>query len=537
MGAGGACDNAGMGAGMGESGGAAGTSRWMGRAFELARGALGTTSPNPAVGAVVVRDGRIVGEGATQPPGGAHAEAAALREAGERARGAVLYSTLEPCAHQGRTPPCTAAIIEAGVAEVIAAFGDPDGQVDGAGLERLREAGIAVSVGDGAGEAAELYEAYVHHRRTGRPFVTAKFAASLDGRIAATSGDSRWVSGPETLAWAHRQRPGLDAILVGVGTILADDPQLTARPEGREGPVPQPLRVVLDSRGRTPLEARVLADQGHARTLICTTEASPRQWRADVSRLGAETAVLPAAGGRVAIGPLLELLGRERGAVSLLVEGGGEVHGAFFDAGLVDKVQAVIAPMLIGGDAQTAVRGKGAERMADAVRLERVSVERLGSDLLMTGYPRRPADGEPPRLRPAGADDAAGIDALLGVARSPLTASELLESCGEGAVWVAAGPNGIDGVAGVAAGEGDRAELVCLLAAGQAAAGTAERLRDAAAASAEGRGARWLAVAERPETAGLGPRGSWGGLGFRYFRRGEDGAEVCIRRLSGAGEG
>lgn len=522
---------------MGESGGPAGTSRWMGRAFELARGALGTTSPNPAVGAVVVRDGKIVGEGATQPPGGAHAEILALRQAGERARGATLFATLEPCSHQGRTGPCTEAIIEAGAAEVVAAFGDPDQQVDGTGIERLRAAGISVSLGDGAAEAAELYEAYAHHRRTGRPFVTAKFAASLDGRIAATSGDSRWVSGPETLAWAHRQRPALDAILVGVGTILADDPQLTARPDDWKEPVPQPLRVVLDSRGRTPLDARVLAEQEHARTLICTTEASPRGWRAEVEGCGAEVAVLPAAEGRVAVEPVLELLGRERGVVSLLVEGGGEVHGRFFDLGLVDKVQAVIAPMLIGGDAQTAVRGTGAERMADAVRLERISMERLGGDMLVTGYPRRPASGEPPRLRPAGAGDAAGIDALLGAARSTLAAAELIEACGDGAVWVAAGPDGIAGVAGVAAREEDRAELACLLAGERAPAGTAERLRDAAAASAEGRGARWLIAAERPETAGLGPRADWSGLGFRYFRRGGDGAKVYIRRLSGAGDG
>lgn len=521
---------------MAEPAAVSGISTPMSRAFELARGVLGTTSPNPAVGAVVVRDGRIVGEGATRPPGGPHAEAVALEAASSRARGASLYVTLEPCAHHGRTPPCTGAILAAGVSEVIVAFEDPDAKVDGRGMEQLREAGVSVSAGDGTAEAAELYEAYVHHRRTGLPFVTAKFAASLDGRIAATSGDSRWVSGPEALAWVHRQRPALDAILVGVGTILADDPQLTARPNDWQGPIPQPLRVVLDSRGRTPPEARVLADQERAQTLICTTEAAPRSWRAVINALGAEVAVLPARDGQVAVEPLLELLGCERGVVSLLVEGGGETHGAFFDLGLIDKVHAVIAPILIGGDAQTAVRGRGALRMADAVRLERISVERLGRDMLVTGYPEQRGSREPLQLRQAGAGDAAEIDALLGAARASLAAAALLDACDEGAVWVAAGSGGIGGVAGIAAADADQAELVCLAVAADAPAGTAARLRDAATASAEGRGMRWLTAAERPETSGLGPVASWAGLGFRYFRRDRDGAKVCIRRLSG-GEG
>ena len=217
------------------------SSRRMARAFRLARAALGTTSPNPAVGAVLELDGRVVGEGATQAPGGPHAEVVALRAAGGAARGATLYVTLEPCAHHGRTPPCSDAIIAAGVAAVVVATSDPDSQVDGRGLAQLRDAGIDVSLGDGATEGATHYEAYCHHRHTGRPFVIAKFAASLDGRIASTSGDSRWISGPETRAWAHRLRPTIDAILVGVETIIVDNPQLTARPAGAAGPVPQPL--------------------------------------------------------------------------------------------------------------------------------------------------------------------------------------------------------------------------------------------------------------------------------------------------------
>ena len=195
------------------------------------------------------------------------------------AQGATCYVTLEPCAHFGRTPPCSDALIAAGVSRVVVAVGDPDPQVAGRGLQQLREAGIEVQIGDGAAEGALHYEAYAHHRRTGRPFVTAKFAASMDGRIAATSGDSRWISGPQTLRWAHQNRPLFDAMLVGVETIVIDNPQLTARPERWSGPVPQPLRVVLDSRGRTPLTSRVLEDLESSETLIaCTAAASSTEW-------------------------------------------------------------------------------------------------------------------------------------------------------------------------------------------------------------------------------------------------------------------
>jgi len=316
---------------------AAGSSRLMARAFELARAVRGTTSPNPAVGAVVAHGTRIVGEGATQPPGGAHAEIAALREAGGQAQGATMYVTLEPCAHFGRTPPCTEAIIAAGIGQVVIAVSDPDQRVAGRGLAQLREAGIEVSIGDGAAEGAELYEAYAHHRRSGRPFVTAKFAASLDGRIASTSGDSRWISGPQTLRWAHQNRPLFDAILVGVETIIVDNPQLTARPERWRGPIPQPLRVVLDSRGRTPLGSRVLVGVTDSPTLIATTEAAPHDWREAISALGVDLAILPSdssgdvdVGGRVSLPALLDLLGQQRGVISLLVEGGGEILGSFF---------------------------------------------------------------------------------------------------------------------------------------------------------------------------------------------------------------
>ncbi len=358
-------------------------------ALEEGRRALGWSSPNPAVGAVVVRAGEVVGAGRTQPPGGDHAEVGALRSAGARARGATVVVTLEPCAHTGRTPPCTEALIDAGVAAVRYAVGDPDPNVSGAGRRALEAAGIAVEAGDGAAEAGAQLEGYLHQRRTGRPFVIVKYAASLDGRIAASSGDSRWVSGPETLAWAHEQRQGLDAIVVGSGTVVVDDPELTARPGGSVEGAHQPLRVVADSRGRTPERARVLA--GDSPTLIATTAASPADWRGRMAARGAEVLVLPEADGHVDLEALIRALG-ERGALTVLFEGGGVLLGSLFDARLVDRVRAVIAPLVIGADAApAAVAGRGVERMAQAPRLREVSVTRLGEDTLISGLPAWPA--------------------------------------------------------------------------------------------------------------------------------------------------
>ena len=361
----------------------------MERALELARGALGTTSPNPAVGAVIVSDGEVLGEGFTQPPPGDHAEIVALKQAGERARGATLYVTLEPCPHVGRTPPCADAIIEAGIAEVHYAVADPDPQVDGGGHRRLEAAGVSVHAGEGEAEARRINEAYVKHRTRGIPFVIAKFAASLDGRIAAASGDSRWVSGPQSREWAHDLRTKVDAILVGSSTVVTDDPLLTARPGGRDAQR-QPLRIVVDSRGRTPAMARVLGSTGEGRTLIATVEGAPSAsggWSASMRAAGAEVIALPAKDRRVDLLALLRELGK-RDILSLLVEGGGVVLGSFFDGGLVDKVHAIIAPMVIGAeDAPAAVAGRGAYRMADALRLRDITVKRLGDDLLVSGYP------------------------------------------------------------------------------------------------------------------------------------------------------
>ena len=530
----------------------------MARAFELARAVLGTTSPNPAVGAVVAQGSQIVGEGATMPPGGAHAEVVALSQASEQAHGATLYVTLEPCAHFGRTPPCTDAILAAGIASVVVAVSDPDPQVSGRGIGQLRDAGIEVRIGDGAAEGAAHYEAYAHHRRSGRPFVTAKFAASLDGRIASTSGDSRWISGPQTLQWAHQHRPLTDAILVGVETIIVDNPQLTARPDHWRGPVPQPLRVVLDSRGRTPLDSRVLDQVERAPTLVATTDASETAWRNQLTSCGVQVEVLPAdldvpadpgASSRVSLPALLDLLGGKLGVVSLLVEGGGEVLGSFFDQRLIDKVTVVIAPMIIGGDAQTAVRGRGAERMRDVLRLDRMSVERLGVDLLVTGYPSDPERELDVRIRPVGPADCDAANELLaaqGVKGMP-TCEELLDASRSGTVvvWLATttsirrhplhdtgSPIETEEIVGIGAVQVDgheRADIRCLAVRTGAPSTVANRVREACEASASGRDHEWLSLPRSTTPAVTDEQCA--SAGYRYFRQDEGGSPVLIKRL------
>ena len=361
----------------------------MKRALELARRAVGASSPNPPVGAVVVMGGEVVGEGWTQAAGLDHAEIEALKGAGGRARGAILYTTLEPCSHHGRTPPCTEAIIAAGIAEVHASVTDPSPRVAGRGLARLRAAGIAVHVGDGQDEATELAGPHAKYVSTGLPFVTAKFAASLDGKIAPRSGDSRWVTGKPARDYAHQLRAAADAIMVGIGTVLADDPRLTAR-DAAGGTLPrQPLRVIADSQGRLPPAARLLAEPGKALVAVARQEGETTQSLPGFpSHQGGHAEIFrcPGPDGRVDLDALLRELGR-REITSVLVEGGGTLLGSLFDLGLVDKVVAFVAPVIIGGEAApSAVGGRGAERMSDAMRLSRVTIQQLGDDVAVIGY-------------------------------------------------------------------------------------------------------------------------------------------------------
>lgn len=356
----------------------------MDLALELARSGLGRVAPNPAVGAVLVRDGQIVGRGVTQPPPGPHAEIVALKEAGELARGADLYVTLEPCAHHGRTPPCVDAIIAAGVRRVVAACGDPFPQVDGEGFARLRAAGIEVELGPGADEAVEMLGGFISRVQTGRPRTTAKYAMTLDGRIATRTGHSRWVSGPESRLDVHVHRDRCDAILVGVGTMLADDPQLTTRlPDrltGYGGPH-HPLRVILDRRARTPATARMLGLDTPGETLIVAGSSADPDRVAMLRRCGAEVALLDDPTPLAA----LELLG-ERGINDLLIEGGGTVLGAFFDAGLVDRLTVYIAPSVAGGTgAPSPVGGIGVATMPQAWQLVDRRVRQLGEDICIDG--------------------------------------------------------------------------------------------------------------------------------------------------------
>lgn len=352
-------------------------------ALMLANQAHGSVSPNPAVGAVVVKDGKVVGEGWTQPPGQAHAEVMALRQAGERAAGATLYTTLEPCSHFGRTPPCVNAILEAGISRVHAAVVDPNPLVNGKGLAALSDAGVETVLGEEAEDAHVLVEAHAKFVTTGLPFVAAKFAMSLDGKIAARGGDSEWITSEDARRYAHRLRAASDAVMVGINTVLSDDPRLTARGEDGRPAARQPLRVVVDSHGRTPSDARLI--HGPGRSLVAVASVDGEKERR-LAQAGADVESVPGSDGRV---DLLELFRRlaPRDVTSVLVEGGGTLLGSLFDQRLVDKVYAFIAPTIIGGaSAPTAVAGEGVARVRDGLRLTRVSVLQLGRDMLVTGY-------------------------------------------------------------------------------------------------------------------------------------------------------
>jgi diaminohydroxyphosphoribosylaminopyrimidine deaminase/5-amino-6-(5-phosphoribosylamino)uracil reductase len=357
---------------------------WMGRAVALAEGGRGSTSPNPMVGAVLVREGRVVGEGFHLAVGRPHAEVVALAAAGALAEGATCYVTLEPCAHQGRTPPCADALLRAGVARVVAAVADPDPRVAGAGLDRLRAAGVEVTVGVGAGAAAEQNAAYLTHRRLGRPRVTLKAAASLDGKVAAGDGSSQWITGPAARSDAHRLRAEADAVCVGAGTALADDPRLTVRLPGYRGR--QPLRVLVDAAGRVAATGHLF--DGEAPTLVATTATAPaaavEAWKA----AGAEVLTCAASPAGLDLCDLTRALG-ERGVLELLVEGGPRLQASLWAAGLADRLVWYLAPLAIGGDrAPGLLGGDGAATLTAARRLQLASVDRLGDDLRLVAFPR-----------------------------------------------------------------------------------------------------------------------------------------------------
>ncbi len=353
----------------------------MRRALALAHRARWRTSPNPAVGAVLVKDGALIGEGYHRAAGTPHAEIEALRAAGARARGASLYVSLEPCNHTGRTPPCCDAILAAGVSRVVAAMRDPNPITRGRGLARLRQAGVEVRTGVLAQEARALNATFHKAMTTRLPFVIVKIAQSLDGKIATVRGESRWITSSASRALGHQWRARVDAILVGVNTVLRDDPLLTPRRVGhRHG---RPVKVIVDSTLRTPLTARCLSSVSSAPTLIATTTRASGRRRTVLRARGVELLVFRPRQGRV---PLAQLGRRlvQRDIHSLLIEGGGEVLASAFAERLVDRVLWCVAPVLIGGrTAPGAIGGAGVEQLARAVRLADVSVQRAGPDLCL----------------------------------------------------------------------------------------------------------------------------------------------------------
>jgi diaminohydroxyphosphoribosylaminopyrimidine deaminase/5-amino-6-(5-phosphoribosylamino)uracil reductase len=356
----------------------------MARALELARTVRRLTAPNPWVGSVVARDGEVVGEGATRPPGEAHAEIVALDAAGDRARGATVFTTLEPCAHAGQTGPCVDALIAAGVARVVSAIDDPDARVSGRGHAALRTAGIAVDVGTGARESAYLLAPYIVHRRDGRSFTVLKTATSLDGRVTAADGASRWITGEIARADAHELRADSQAIVVGSGTALSDQPALTVR--DASGPLgPPPLRVLVDGRGRVPATGP-LFDSSLAPTLVVTTDRAPAAAREAWEAAGATIEVVGENGGAVDLAELLARLAR-RGVIQALIEGGPTLHGGFLAAGLVDRIVAYVAPLVLGSGGRAGYGIDSGPALAHASRYRLGRLRALGDDVCLEYEP------------------------------------------------------------------------------------------------------------------------------------------------------
>ena len=351
----------------------------MRAALALARRGLGNAWPNPAVGCVVVRHGRVVGRAVTAPGGRPHAERLALTMAGPAARGATAYVTLEPCSHHGRTPPCTEALIAAGVARVVIAIRDPDPRVDGAGIAQLRAAGIAVTEGGLAAEAEEVNAGFFSRVRRGRPLVTLKLASTLDGRIASRSGESRWITGEPARRMAHALRGRHDAVMVGVGTVMMDDPDLTCRLPGYK-PVSL-VRVVADSHLRTRLTSRLVATAGQTPTWLITRDGADAGRRRALEQAGAAVITVAAGTPGVDLSAALTVLAG-RGITRVLVEGGAQMAAALLRADLVDRVAWFHAPTVMGGDGWPAAEAFGTERLAAMPRFVRVSAIGLGEDML-----------------------------------------------------------------------------------------------------------------------------------------------------------
>lgn len=355
--------------------------QFMRRALALAERGRGRTSPNPMVGAVVVQSNEVVGEGFHQKAGTPHAEIHALRQAGERAQDATLYVSLEPCCHFGRTPPCTEAVIKTGIRQVVVAMVDPNPQVAGKGISALRQAGLETQVGLLEREAKKQNASFIKYISTGLPLVILKAATSLDGKIATSTGESKWITGPQSRTRVHQIRDAADAVLVGVGTVLADDPLLTTRLPNSVGQ--DPVRIVVDSQGRTPPTAKIFNSDSQAGVIIATTDQISASQRQVYRELGAQVLVVNSVANRVNLTQLIVQLG-QREITSVLIEGGGEIHASAIRSGIVDRVMFFLAPILVGGvDAPGAIQGMGVQQLSQAVKLGEMKVKKIGADLLI----------------------------------------------------------------------------------------------------------------------------------------------------------
>ncbi|HZL08067.1 MAG TPA: bifunctional diaminohydroxyphosphoribosylaminopyrimidine deaminase/5-amino-6-(5-phosphoribosylamino)uracil reductase RibD [Candidatus Dormibacteraeota bacterium] len=351
--------------------------QFMDEALKLAKRAAGWTNPNPMVGAVIVKDGKVIGQGYHHKAGSSHAEIEALKAAGSNAAGATLYVNLEPCTHHGRTPPCTDAIIASGISRVVCAMVDPNPRVSGQGIKQLRAADIDVTVGPRSTEAQKLNEAFFTFHEKQRPFIVLKFATSLDGKLASRTGDSKWITNEAARAYARSLRAEYQAVLVGINTVLSDDPQLGARRPGKK----DPLRVIVDSRLQIPLDSQALRDNN---VLIATTAGAPGGKKRELQQRGVQVLAFP--GKTVPVNELLTALAKQD-IISVLVEGGGRIIGSFIDAGAVDKVYAFYAPLLVGGAKAVSIQGEGAKTIQTALRLRDISFKHFQDNFLVSGYP------------------------------------------------------------------------------------------------------------------------------------------------------
>ncbi len=360
--------------------------KYMTEALRLAAKAQGRTSPNPMVGAVVVKNGKVIARGWHKKAGEPHAEAVALRKAGKAAKGATLYVTLEPCSHTNkRTPPCTPLVIQSGVKRVVVAMIDPNPRVSGSGIKTLKKAGVTVVSGVLEAEARKLNEAFIKHITTGMPFVTLKVAQTLDGKTATASGESKWITGEQARMEGHRLRDGSDAILVGINTVLKDNPSLTTRmPKGRD-----PVRIVVDSSLRIPVNAKVITQKSPAGTIVATLATAQKAKVEKLRNAGAEVLIVKDRGGRVDLRDLMKKLGA-RGIMSVLIEGGAEVHASAIASGIADKIVMFIAPTLMTGrDSLCSIGGISPKTLSRAVRLHDVSIRQIGGDFMVEGYLRK----------------------------------------------------------------------------------------------------------------------------------------------------